>query len=203
MHEYHVETAGSALEEATHAIIALHGRGASARDILGLAAQFASAHTHMVAPQASHHTWYPYGFMAPEDSNQPWLESAVDLVKRLVGEVTTKVPLQNVYLMGFSQGACLTLEIAGRMTGRWAGVAAFTGGLIGEKLVRERYSGDFEGTPIFIGNSDKDPHVPQQRSEESAEILRNLGAQVSLNIYPGMPHTITMEELAAVKALMF
>jgi phospholipase/carboxylesterase len=203
MHTFQIVESGAPRELAQRAIILLHGRGGTAEDILGLGKEFADEGTYLVAPQATNHTWYPYGFMAPEEENEPWLSSAIDVVKRLLNEVSQAIPQHNVYLMGFSQGACLTLEVAGRYAGKYAGVASFTGGMIGRQLLPNRYSGNFQGTPIFIGNSDFDPHVPQVRSEHSAQILESLGAKVHLAIYPGMPHTITREEIARVKEVMF
>lgn len=203
MHDYRILTKGKDLNKAKKAIILLHGRGATAQDIIGLADEFCDDTFYIAAPQAKNQTWYPYSFMAETITNEPWLSSAVDTVKRLLDETAKQIPIENIYLMGFSQGACLTLEVASRFANKYAGVAAFTGGLIGDELRADLYQGDFEGTKIFIGNSDQDPHVPMQRSKDSAEIMRKLGAEVVLKVYPNMPHTINQDEMDTVRSLMF
>ncbi|MCC5931600.1 MAG: dienelactone hydrolase family protein [Cyclobacteriaceae bacterium] len=203
MHNYDILERGSSLEKAKKAIICLHGRGATADGILQLGMQFANEEVYLAAPQATTNSWYPYSFMAPSHSNQPWLNSAIEVVKKLIDETSGHLGYENIYLMGFSQGACLTLEVAARYPMRYAGIASFTGGLIGEKLDTDKYKGDFKGTPVFIGNSDRDPHVPLQRSEESATLMENLGATVLLKIYEDMLHTIVEDEIQSVKKLMF
>jgi len=203
MHQYKIIEKGKALHEADKALILLHGRGGSAADILALAGEFDNGRLYIAAPQATHHTWYPYGFMAPREANEPWLQSAVETVKRLIDTTAGVTGTENIYLMGFSQGACLALETACRYAAPYAGIAAFTGGLMGQTLDRAQYSGGFAQTPVFIGNSDHDPHVPLQRSEESKSIMEQLGAKVSLEVYPGMPHTITRQEIQKVRELMF
>lgn len=203
MHDYRILTKGKDLNKAKKAIILLHGRGATAQDIIGLADEFCDDTFYIAAPQAKNQTWYPYGFMYPVDANEPWLSSAVDTVKRLLDETAKVISTENIYLMGFSQGACLTLEVASRFANKYAGIVAFTGGLIGEELISELYQGDFEGTKVFIGNSDQDPHVPVQRSEDSAEIMRKLGAEITLKIYSNMPHTIIADEIDTVRSLTF
>jgi phospholipase/carboxylesterase len=207
MHIYNIIEQGAPLVHATQAIVVLHGRGASAQDILPLAEQFCDEACqktcHIAAPQATHHTWYPQSFMAPVQANEPWLSSAVETVKRLLDSIVEHVPSERLYIMGFSQGACLALEVATRFARRYAGVAAFTGGLIGAEIATERYQGNFDATPVFIGNSDRDPHVPVQRSEASKRVMESLGATVQLKVYPNMPHTIVADEIAAVRTLMF
>lgn len=203
MHRYQILEKGAPLNQATKAIILLHGRGASAQDIISLAGEFVDEHFYIAAPQATNNTWYPYGFMSPEQQNEPWLSSAVDLVTRLIEETAEVLSTENIYLMGFSQGACLTLQVAARNATKYAGVAAFTGGLIGDVLDINKYGGDFMGTKIFIGNSDRDPHVPLKRSEASQEILINLSADALLKVYPNMAHTILPAEVLAVKDWMF
>lgn len=203
MHDYRIIERGKPLNEAAKAIILLHGRGATAGNIIGLAYEFCDDTFYIAAPQATNNTWYPQGFMVDREMNEPWLSAAIDVVKRLIDATTTHIPAGHIYLMGFSQGACLALEVAARFAQRYAGVASFTGGLIGKETDPELYSGDFEGTKIFIGNSDNDPHVPVRRSEESRDILESLGASVTLEIYPGMPHTIIPKEIERVKELMF
>ena len=203
MHRYQILERGEPLDRAKRAIILLHGRGASADDIITLANEFCDESFYIAAPQATNNTWYPNSFLTPESQNEPWLSSAVETVKRLIEETAKVIRLDRIYLMGFSQGACLTLEVASRFATKYAGVAAFTGGLIGEKVKPAKYKGDFAGTKIFIGNSDKDPHVPISRSEDSKRLMTELGAQVTLKIYVNMPHAIIQDEIDTVKKLMF
>ena len=203
MHSYNIIESGKSLSKAKKALILLHGRGATAHDILGLAHEFVDDSFYIVAPQATNNTWYPNSFMADEQANEPWLSSAVAIVKRLIDETSRQISNENIYLMGFSQGACLTLEVAAQYANKYAGIAAFTGGLIGKELNTSKYKGDFEGTKIFIGNGDKDFHVPLLRCEKSKTILEKMGADVDLKIYPNRPHTILSEEVKTVKELMF
>lgn len=203
MHEYKILEKGKPIHQASKAIILLHGRGGSAHDIITLADEFCDESFYIAAPQASHQTWYPYSFLAPIIQNEPWLSSAVSVVNQLIDETAKAVGIEHIYLMGFSQGACLTLEVAARNAKPFAGVVAFTGGLIGDSLMDSNYIGDFGGSKVFIGNSDIDPHVPLERSEESKKILQRLGAEVTLKVYPNMPHTIIADEINMVKSLMF
>lgn len=203
MHQYQILEKGAPLNKATKAIILLHGRGASAHDIIRLADEFANEQFYIAAPQATNNAWYPYSFMAPEEKNEPWLSSAVMVVKRLIDETAEVVGTENIYLMGFSQGACLTLEVASRFATKYGGIVAFTGGVIGETVNPAKYTGNFEGTNVFIGNSDQDPHVPVERSEKTKEIMENLGARVLLKIYPDMPHTINQDEISTVRKEIF
>ncbi len=202
MHTYNVVKSGLSIDKAKKALILLHGRGSSAYDILGLAKYFTNNTFYVAAPQAENGTWYPYSFMAEEQQNEPWLSSAVDVVKRLIDETSQKILLDHIYIMGFSQGACLTLEVTARYAKRYGGIAAFTGGLIGKTLNHEKYRGDFKGTPVFIGTGDRDPHIPLERSQASAKIMEDLGAQVELKVYQDMPHTINQDEVESVKYLL-
>jgi predicted esterase len=190
-------------EDARLVAILLHGRGASAEDILGLGHQFSARDIAYVAPQAAGSTWYPYSFLAPIAQNEPWLGSALGVVAGLVeGFAGRGIPAERIAVMGFSQGACLTLELAARHARRYAAVVAFTGGLIGPPGTPRDYTGDFAGTPVFIGSSDVDPHVPLERVQESAAVFRRMGAIVDERIYAGMGHTINADELRAVDALL-
>lgn len=201
-HQRNYITAGQSLDKAKKAVIFLHGRGATAHDILSLRHHLPVSDFYCVAPQATNFTWYPYSFMADVNQNQPWLNSAVDEIANLVDEIKNAgIPAENIFIVGFSQGACLTLEFATRNAQRWGGVIALTGGLIGDKLYTENYSGDFNGTPVFISNSENDMHVPLSRSEDSKRIMEKLGANVKLQIYPGRPHTILEEELTEAAEL--
>lgn len=203
MHQYQIIEKGKPLEQANKAMILLHGRGGTADGIIDLAAEFCDDSFYIAAPQATNHTWYPYSFMEEEKMNEPWLSSAVATVKKLIDSITTTIPVNNLFIVGFSQGACLTLEVATRYAASYAGVIAFTGGLIGKEIDETRYGGNFSGAKVFIGNSDQDPHVPEQRSVASKNLMEKLGAHVNLQIYPGMPHTITVKEINDVKDFMF
>lgn len=204
MHKKNIQTAGKSLKEAEKVLIMIHGRGADARDILGLASNLNVSEYALLAPQATNHTWYPYSFMANPEQNEPWLSSALDLLNDMVNEVTEQgITTENIYFLGFSQGACLTLEFVTRHAKKYGGVAAFTGGLIGDEINKENYAGDFNGTPIFIGTGNPDPHVPVSRVNESVSILENMNAIVNLKIYDGRPHTITQEEIDEANKLIF
>ena len=204
MHKKNFITAGKKLEDATKVMIMLHGRGASAEDILGLADHFQVQEFALIAPQATNHTWYPYSFLVPPSENEPWLSSALSLVKEIVTEVNAKgIKSENIYFAGFSQGACLTLEFVTRNATKYGGVIAFTGGLIGDEIKTENYSGDFSGTNIFIGTSDPDPHVPVKRVNDSTAVLEKMNAEVTKKIYPNMGHTINQDEINIVNKLFF
>jgi predicted esterase len=195
--------AGAAIEDARLVAILLHGRGAGAQDILGLASQFSVGDVAYVAPQAAGSTWYPYTFLAPLQQNEPWLGSALRLVSGLVDDLGQHgVPPNRIAVMGFSQGACLTLEFVARHARRYAAAVAFTGGLIGPPGTPRNYAGDLGGTPVFIGSSDVDSHVPLERVQESTAVLRRMGADVDERIYRGMGHTINADEIAAADVLL-
>ena len=204
VHNKNIQTAGKSLKEADKALIMIHGRGAHARDILGLAPHLTVADFALLAPQATNNTWYPYSFMAKKDQNEPALSSALEVIKEVVNEVTGQgIPAEKIYFLGFSQGACLTLEFVARNAARYGGIAAFTGGLIGDRIKQENYSGDFKGTPIFIGTGNPDPHVPVERVHETVRILEAMNAKVSLQVYEGRPHTISQDEIETAQKLIF
>jgi predicted esterase len=183
--------------------ILIHGRGASADDILGLAHELAIADIAYLAPQAAGNTWYPYSFLSPIERNEPGLTSALRVIEGLVDHLGQQgLPPERVALMGFSQGACLTLEFAARHARRYAAIGAFSGGVIGPAGTPRDYAGSFAGTPVFLGCSDVDPHIPVERVRESAEIFRRMGAAVDERIYPRMGHTINADELDAVGRLL-
>jgi predicted esterase len=194
---------GAALKDASAAMILLHGRGASAADILGLAGEFYSPEMAYLAPEAANHTWYPYSFLAPMEQNEPWLSSALAKVASVVNDaVAAGIAREKIVLAGFSQGACLTTEFVARNAARYGAVMAFTGGLIGPPERRFEFSGSLDGTPVFFGSGDPDPHVPWVRVEKSAEIFTKMAAAVTLRRYPGMPHTISGAELEEARAMM-
>lgn len=195
--------AGPELADARLVAIVLHGRGASAEDILGVSRELGAADVTYLAPQASGQTWYPYSFLVPIEQNEPFLSSALGVIAGLLQELQHHdVPSDRVVLMGFSQGACLTLEFAARHARRFAAVVAFSGGLIGAPGTPRTYPGRLDGTPVFIGCSDVDAHVPVERVHESTAVLRRMGATVDERIYPHMGHTINRDELEAVDILL-
>jgi len=203
MHQKNILQAGNT-SNAKKALIMLHGRGGSAQDILSLAEHLNVKDYLLLAPQATNRTWYPHSFMAEVASNQPYLDSALALVSETVKEALSQgIEAENIYFLGFSQGACLTLEYVARHAQRYGGAVAFTGGLIGDEIYKENYQGDFAGTPIFIGTSDPDFHVPVSRVQESTRLLEEMGAQVTEKIYPGMPHTIVADEIEVVNEIVF
>ncbi len=197
MIEGNVVRAGVPIEKAHKVLIMLHGRGATAKDILALSSNLHVKDFHLIAPEAKGNSWYPFSFLTAIEDNQPYLDHALNLLKEVLDSVLAVggFSSQDVFILGFSQGACLALEFAARNAALYGGVIAFTGGLIGETLKPNFYLGTFQHTAIFIGNSDKDPHVPLSRSTESKVILESLGAKVILKVYPDMPHTITKEEI--------
>jgi len=204
MHTKKVVTAGKNIDETDKVLILIHGRGGSAEDILSLAAHLNTKDYALLAPQATNNTWYPTSFLAAPSVNEPWLSSALQIIDEVVADVVSKGILkENIFLGGFSQGACLTLEYVTRNAGRYGGVVAFTGGLIGDKIYSENYSGDFDGTPIFIGTSDPDPHVPVTRVNETTGILESMHAKVTTKIYPNMGHTISRDEIEKANTLIF
>lgn len=173
----------------------MHGRGGDARGMLALNEYLNLKGFALLAPQATNNTWYPYSFMAPTEANEPWLSSAINTVHSLIDEVLAKgITSENIYLLGFSQGACLTLESAARKAQRYGGIIAFTGGLIGDTINTENYQGSFLGTPISLSSGDPDPHIPVSRVQETTTILKTMGAEVTEMIYPGKQHTIIEEE---------
>lgn len=204
MHQKNIITAGKEISPAGKVLIMLHGRGGSAEDIVSLANYLNVKDFALLAPQATNNTWYPYSFLAPPSDNEPWLSSALNLVKELVDEVMAKgVPTQNIYFASFSQGACLTLEFVARNAEKYGGVAAFTGGLIGDKIYSENYKGDFQNTPVFIGSSNPDPHIPVERVYATSNILKGMNAAVTEKLYVNMGHTINQDEVELVNKLLF
>ena len=203
MHKKEFITAGQSLETASKVLIMMHGRGGSAEDILGLSDHLQVKDFAIVAPKAANNTWYPYSFLMPPQQNEPWLSSALQVIKEIINDLVAKgVTQELIYFLGFSQGACLTLEFVTRNATRFGGVVALTGGLIGDKIYEQNYVGNFDGTKIFIGTSDPDPHVPVQRVHDSELILRKLNAAVTVKVYKGMGHTINQDELDAANMIL-
>jgi phospholipase/carboxylesterase len=197
-------TAGTPVQQAKAALIALHGRGGSANDIIRLAGTLKLSNIAIYAPEATNNSWYPYSFMATDEQNQPALDSALDAVDSVVKKIEADgIPAERIYFLGFSQGACLTVDYIARNAKKYGGAVVFTGGLIGGQLITERYKGNFYGTPVMISTGDPDPHVPLSRVEESVKVLEQLGAEVTLKVYPGKPHTITREEIELSQDVVF
>ncbi len=194
---------GAPLESARRAAIFLHGRGASAQDILGIAAELGTNDVAYLAPQAAGNTWYPYSFLSPIQQNEPGLTSALSVIDGLMANLASEGhPSDRIIILGFSQGACLGLEFAARNAKRYAAVVALSGGVIGPPGTPRNYPGSLSDTPVFLGCSDIDPHIPLERVHESAEVFRRMGAAVDERIYKGMGHTINADELAAARELV-
>ncbi len=202
-HEAPVYFAGRPLGQVANAMIMLHGRGSNADNILSLAPEFARPNWTYLAPHAANDTWYPYPFTAPIAQNEPFLSSALQLVQTLLLRLADAgIPPTNVVLLGFSQGACLATEFAARNAQRYGGIVGLSGGLIGPPGTPRDYPGNFEGTPVFIGCSDRDPHISLARVQETSATFRAMGADVVERIYPNMGHTINDDERAQVTALL-
>ncbi len=201
-HGRRVLQAGEKLETADSAMILVHGRGATAEDIMTVVPEIEQPGWAYLAPQADGNAWYPNPFTAPIESNEPYLSAALDMMSRLVKDTEQYVPVHRIALLGFSQGACLTLEFAARNARRYRGIFGLSGGLIGPDGTPRDYAGSFEGTPVFLGCSDVDPHIPKERVDYSADVLRRLGGDVSLRLSPGMRHTVNADEMEAVRAMM-
>ena len=198
-----IARAGQTLEQAQAALLLLHGRGADAPSILLLAEELYHPAYAYVAPQAANNTWYPYTFLAPMQQNEPWLSAALARVGEVVAAVEAAgIPAERIVLGGFSQGACLASEFMARNARRYGGLLAFSGGLIGPPGTLRAYTGSLGGTPVFLGCSDVDPHIPKARVEETAAVLESMGAQVTMRLYRGMGHTINGDEIDHAHALL-
>ena len=194
---------GAPIESARRVAIFIHGRGASAEDILGIAPELGTDDVAYLAPQAAGNTWYPNSFLSPISQNEPGLTSALAVIGALVKKLATDgYAPERIIILGFSQGACLGLEFAARNAQRFAAIVALSGGLIGPPGTPRNYPGSLADTPVFLGCSDVDPHIPLERVHESAEVLRRMEARVDERIYKRMGHTINADELAAVRELV-
>lgn len=196
-------TAGEPLEQAKAAMIMIHGRGASAEDILTLTSELDQSGFAFLAPDAAQHTWYPQSFLAPIAQNEPWLSSALSVVEYVLAQVNAAgIPPERTMLLGFSQGACLSLEFVARHAQRYGGVAGLSGGLIGPDGTPRDYAGSLAETPIFLGCSDVDFHIPKERVLFSAEVFKKLDGDVTARLYRGMGHTINQDEIDFVRGIM-
>jgi len=195
--------AGASLTDAQAALILFHGRGASARGMLTLADELDVPGVAYRAPQAARRSWYPNSFTAPIETNEPDLSAALQRIDTLIDRLCeTALTEEQVLLLGFSQGACLATEYAARHPQRYGGVVGLSGGLIGPEDTAFDYDGSLDGTPVFLGCSDQDPYIPLERVEETAEVLRHLGAKVTKRIYEGMGHTTNEDEIDHVRSLL-
>ena len=191
-----VFTAGRPLAQARAAMILVHGRGAAAQSILELSTVLDHPDFAYLAPQAAHHTWYPYSFLAPLQRNEPGLSSGLQDIDDLVARVENAgIPAERIVLGGFSQGACLASEYVARHARRYGGLLVFSGGLIGPLGMTYAYPGSLDDTPVFLGCSNRDAHIPLERVEESAAVFTDLGGDVTKKIYPDMGHTIIQDEI--------
>jgi phospholipase/carboxylesterase len=198
-----VAAAGAPLACAQAVVVMLHGRGASAQNMLSLADAFAQPDIAYLAPQAPDSTWYPYSFLAPVAQNEPALSRSLSTVGSSLGILADQgFGPERVVLMGFSQGGCLALEYAARNARRYGGLAGLSAGLIGPPGTPRNYPGSLSGTPVFIGCSDSDAHIPLARVHESTQVLRRLGGDVTERIYPGMGHTINDDEVKQIRRML-
>jgi predicted esterase len=198
-----VVAAGEPLETAQAAMVIVHGRGATAESILTLAAEFGQPGFAYLAPQAAGNTWYPHSFMAPIADNEPGISSGIAALSDVIAHLgDAGYPPERVMLLGFSQGACLALEYAARHARRYAGLVGLSGGLIGPDGTPRDYQGSLDGTPVFLGCSDMDFHIPKERVHHSAEVLERLGGNVTARLYPNMGHTVNQDEIEFVRGMM-
>ncbi|MCU7617099.1 dienelactone hydrolase family protein [Chryseobacterium sp. PBS4-4] len=203
-HTLDIKTGGKSLNEAEKVLIMIHGRGGSAQDILSLSQHLNVEDYALLAPQATNGSWYPLSFIAPVEQNEPWLSSAIETVGKTVETVLDAgIKVENIYFFGFSQGACLTLEFLARNAQRFGGAVAIIGGVIGEKINHENYKGDFAQTPIFLGTSNPDFHVPVERVYATANILKEMNADVTEKVYANFGHSINQEEMELANSIVF
>lgn len=203
-HQQTVVKRGKTLKEAEKALIMIHGRGACAEDILSLASHFYVEDFALVAPQARTNSWYPKSFLAPKEENEPLLSSALKVLAGIEKELNDyEIPSNKIFFMGFSQGACLTLEYISRNAKKYGGAVAIIGGLIGDELQEDLYTGSLENTRVFIGTSSPDPHVPLERVKETVEILKRNNANVRLEVFENAGHSILEEEINIANEMIF
>ena len=194
---------GAPLSTARRAVVLLHGRGATAHDLLPLGRALVPDDVALVAPQATNRTWYPASFLAPFAHNEPHLSQSLAALDGLRDQLTAAgLTDDRISWLGFSQGSCLLLEYCARHARRWGALVAFSGGLPGPQLAADRYAGHFAGTPVFLGSSDPDPHVPPDRVRQTGALLTTMGAQVTLKIYPGRGHTVHADEMAHARRML-
>lgn len=199
-----IAAAGAELSDANAAMIMIHGRGASAQSILGLSKEFKNAEKiTFIAPQASNHTWYPYSFLVPREHNQPGIDSGLQAIQDIISKLeNVGFKKDNIFLLGFSQGACLASEFIARNPAKYAGLIALSGGLIGESIDFDSYEGNLDQTPVFLGCSDIDSHIPKERVNDTEEVLNKLNASVVKKLYPGMGHLVNEDEINSINEMI-
>jgi predicted esterase len=198
-----VLSAGEALSRARVAMVMVHGRGATAESILTMVPSLDEASVAYLAPQARGNTWYPFSFLSPISQNEPGITSGMRAIERVLAMVEAAgIPLDRTLLLGFSQGACLATEFVARHARRYGGVAGLSGGLIGPEGTPRDYPGSLLGTPVFLGCSDIDSHIPAERVRESADVLGKLGGDVTMRLYAGMGHTVNEDELKTIQSML-
>lgn len=199
-----VITAGVPLAEAKKVLIMIHGRGAGAEDILSISNYLNTDGFAFVAPQAAGNTWYPLSFLAKPEDNEPFLTNSINTISNIISGLEEQgITKDKMYFLGFSQGACVAAEYTTRNAARYGGIVIFTGAVIGDKIYKENYSGNFNGTPVFIGTSNPDFHVPVERVNDTASLLKEMGANVTVKVYDNMPHTISQDEITLANQLIF
>lgn len=199
-HDYKLYTTGKPMDASIGVMIMIHGRGGTAENILSLADEFDEPDLHYIAPQAPGNSWYPNSFLAPIPQNEPGISSGIKMIQDLISQVVERgIHYEKIFLLGFSQGACLTLEFAARNAKRYGGIFGLSGGLIGPEHTPRNYPGSFDNTTVFLGCSDHDPHIPLQRVNETKLVFEEMNAKVTERIYPGMPHTIIQDEIDFIK----
>lgn len=203
-HQEQYITANAPANSSSGALVMIHGRGSTAQNIVGLARELHVKDMSIYAPQATNNSWYPYSFMAPAEQNQPALDSALEIIGLLVQQIITDgIAEDRIFFAGFSQGACLTAEYITRNARQYGGAVIFTGGLIGEQLIKTHYHGDFAHTPILVTTGNPDMHVPISRVQESVKIMKDMNASVTLKVFNDRPHTITQQEIDLANQLVF
>src|SRR5690606_27298571 len=203
-HILNIKTAGAEINTAEKALIMIHGRGSNSEDIISISRYLNLDGFAILAPQATNNTWYPHSFMAPVEANEPWLSSALENLGETVRKaVDAGIKPENIYFFGFSQGACLTLEFLARNAQKYGGAAAIIGGLIGEDINLSNYKGNFEVTPVFIGTSNPDFHVPLERVYATEKMLKEMNADVTLKVYENFGHSINQDEIDLVNKIIF
>lgn len=199
-----IQKGGATPGEADAAMIMIHGRGASASSIADLSRAFDTGRQlRLAAPQAAGHTWYPYSFLAPAEKNEPGLSSGLQQIYTCISELREEgFKPEQIYLLGFSQGACLATEFAARHPQQYGGLIILSGGLIGDEVNPELYTGSLEQTPVFMGCSDVDPHIPLERFNETETVLNKLGANITKKVYPGMGHLVNEDEIEHISTML-
>lgn len=190
---------GTPLAQAKKALIIMHGRGGTAKSMIDIADRLCTNDFYIAAPQGKNRIWYPYSFMAEERLNEPYLSRSVQEIKALIDLIAGTIPKEKIYIAGFSQGGCMSLEVTARFAEQYGGVIAFTGSLMGSVIDASKYHGDFKKTKVLITNGDNDPFIPLEKCKQSQNIFESLGADVTLQVYEGREHRVSDEEIALAK----